>query len=131
MRLTVVCFVAMNRSPETLMIDPLTGDLFIATKQTTVSRIYTATKAELNAGGTNTLHFVREINFNVANGGDISPTGGEIIIRQEDFAQLWIRAPGQSVSNALGGTPISIPVVGRPTEPNGEAIGFDPIGRGY
>jgi len=116
---------------EALMVDPLTGDLFIATKQAGVSRIYTATKAELNATGTNTLHFVREINFNSANGADISPTGGEIIMRQEDLAQLWIRAPGQSISNALGGTPISIPVVGRPTEPNGEAIGFDPIGRGY
>src|SRR5262249_43593642 len=63
---------------------------------------------------------------------DISPSGHEIIVRQENFADLWIRTNGQSISNALGGTPISIPVTGTANgEPNGEAIGFDAIGSGY
>lgn len=116
---------------EAILVDPLTGDLFITTKLPGISRIYTATKAQLDPGGTVPLSFVREIPFDVASGGAVSPTGAEIIIRQEDFALLWQRAPGQTVGDALGGTPVSVPVVGRPTEDNGEAIGFDPLGRGY
>lgn len=119
------------RNAEALLLDPITHDLFIASKETNLSRIYVATRAQLDAGGTNTLTFVRQIDFNLASGGAVSPIGGEIVLRQEDFARLWIRAPGQTVSNALGGTPIPIPVVGRTNEPNGEAIGFDTIGRGY
>ncbi len=117
---------------ETLLVDPLTGDLFVVTKQPSVARIYQATKSQLDAGGPIPLVYVGQIPFNVASGGDISPTGLEIVIRQEDFARLWTRSPHQSIAAALlQSTPDQIPVVGRPTEPNGEAIGFDPIGRGY
>jgi len=119
------------RNAESLMVDPLTGDLFIASKEAGRSRIYSATKAQLEEGGPITLSFIREIEFDLASGGDISPNGEEIILRQEDFAHLWRRAPGQAVGDALGGAPISIPVVGRPAEPNGEAIGFDDLGNGY
>jgi hypothetical protein len=116
---------------ELLLVDPLTGDLFIGTKEPDVCRLYSATKEQLRASDKIGLAFVCEIPFNLASGGDISPSGLEIAIRQEDFAQLWRRQPGQSVAEALGGVPVSIPVVGRPTEPNGEAIGFDATGGGY
>ena len=116
---------------ETLLVDPLSGDLFVGTKQTNVCRIYRATRAQVDAGGTSTLTFVRQIDLEAASGGAISPTGGEIVIRNPDLAWLWTRAPGQSVSNALGGTARPIPVVGRTTEPFGEGISFDTTGRGY
>jgi hypothetical protein len=116
---------------ETLLVDPWTGDLFIVTKHATTSRIYTATKADLDATNSLILTFVRTVDFNVPSGGDISPTGLEIALRQETFAKLWTRLPGQTVSNAFATTPVSIPVIGTPTEPNGEAIGFDAIGSGY
>ena len=116
---------------EALMVDPISGDLFIGTKQTNVSRIYTATKTQLDGGSPITLSFVREIAFDLANGATISPDGREIIFRQEDFAKLWTRQIGQSVGDALTNPSVSIPVVGQPDEPNGEAIGFDPFGEGY
>jgi hypothetical protein len=55
----------------------------------------------------------------------------EIIIRQEEFARLWTRTYGQSISNALATAPVTIPVIGTPTEPNGEAVAFDANGNGY
>jgi hypothetical protein len=116
---------------EALLVDPWTGDLFIATKHATTSGIYQATKANLDATTSLTLTFVRTINFDVVSGGDISPTGLELILRQENFARLWTRLPGQTISNALASTPVSILVIGTPTEPNGEAVGFDAIGSGY
>ncbi|MDB6110796.1 MAG: hypothetical protein JWR69_2546 [Pedosphaera sp.] len=116
---------------EALLIDPWTGDLFVATKHATTSRIYTATKAGLDATNSLTLTFVRTVSFDVPSGGDISPSGLEIVLRQEDFARLWPRLPGQTIANAFDSAPVTIPVIGTPTEPNGEAIGFDAIGSGY
>lgn len=116
---------------ESLFIDPWTGDLFIVTKESTTSRVYTTTQAALNSGTNVILSFVRNIAFNIPSAADISPTGKEIIIRQEDFARIWTRTNGQSISNALAGTPATIPVIGTPTEPNGEAVAFDSNGNGY
>ena len=86
---------------ESLFVDPWTGDLFIATKQSGTSRIYTATKTQLDAQSSIILTFVRAVAFDVASGADISPTGKEIVIRRESHAELWKRAEGQTISNAL------------------------------
>ena len=115
---------------EVLVVDPISGDILIGTR-TNVSRIYYARKAQLEAGGTVTLTFLRQFNFDVATAGTFSPTGGEMVMRTLDSAWLWTRAPGQSITNALAGPLIPIPVIGRPTEPNGEGVSFDPVGRGY
>ncbi len=120
------------QNAESLFIDPPTGDLFVITKAATTSRVYTATKAQLDAGGTFALAFVRTVDFDIPSAADISPSGNEILVRQEEFARLWLRTNGQSISSALAGPPISIPVTGTANgEPNGEAIGFDAIGSGY
>lgn len=116
---------------ESLFIDPGTGDLFIITKESTTSRVYSTTQAALNSGTNVILTFVRNLSFDIPSSADISATGKEIIIRQEEFARLWTRTNGQSISNALAGTPVTIPVIGPPTEPNGEAVAFDANGNGY
>jgi hypothetical protein len=112
--------------------DPVTGDWFVLTKESGTCRIYTAPNALLNSSTNIALAFVRSLPFNVANGADISPLGNEILIRQENFAGLWARTNGQSISDALAGVSNSIPVTGvAGGEPNGEAIGFDYYGGGY
>lgn len=116
---------------ESLFIDPWTGDLFIVTKEITTSRIYSTTQAALNSGTNVILTFVRNLTFDIPSSADISPSGREIIIRQEEFARLWTRTNGQSISNALATAPVAIPVIGTPTEPNGEAVAFDANGNGY
>jgi hypothetical protein len=116
---------------EALMIDPITGDLFITTKHTNTARLYQATRAELETGGPVTLRFVREIAFRSVSGADISADGSMIAIRRPGRIGLWTRKAGQSVGDALAANPITVPVIGQPTEPNGEAIAFDANGAGY
>ncbi len=116
---------------EALLVDPPSGDLFIATKQRGRSQIYRATKAQLESGSTVRLEWVRQLDFDVVSGGAISPDGREIMLRREDFAQLWVRAPSESVGDAFGRSPINVPVIGPPAEPNGEGIAFHPMGLGY
>lgn len=116
---------------ESLFVDPLSGDLFIVTKEATTSRVYSTTQAALNSGTNLILTFVRNLAFDIPSAADMSPTGREIIIRQEEFAWLWTRPNGQTVSDALAGIPTASPVIGTPTEPNGEAVAFDANGNGY
>ncbi|MEI6196675.1 MAG: hypothetical protein WCS42_20345 [Verrucomicrobiota bacterium] len=116
---------------ESLFMDPLTGDMFIITKERKTSRVYTAPKAALDTSLNIKLSFVRNIAFDQPSGADISPAGTEIIIRYEDYAMLWTRNPSQTVGDALGGTSVRVPVIGRPIEPNGEAVAFTKTGNGY
>ena len=119
---------------EALMIDPLTGDLFIATKETNSARIYMTTRAKLDAGGPIELAFVREMSFSgfrSVSAGDISFDGRLICMRRNGRAWTWTRSASQTVSNALATTGTTQPVATNPEDINGEAIGFSATGLGY
>jgi hypothetical protein len=119
------------KDAEALMVDSVSGDLFIFSKESP-TRIYTASKSLLDTNDSFGLTFLKTLNFAVPNAADISPSGNEIVLRHENFARLWLRAFGQDVGTALNGTPIVIPVTGTANgEVNGEAIGFDSVGRVY
>lgn len=110
---------------ETLWVDPISGDVFVVTKGLSVARVYRANFASA------TLEFVIQLNFPVASGGDISADGTQIALRREQFAMLWGRCDDEPLSVALGRAGQSIPVIGPPDEPNGEALAFFPDGTRY
>jgi hypothetical protein len=117
---------------EAMVVDPLSGDLFLLTKQTNSSRIYRATRAELNSGSPVALTFMREITFQKVSGADVSADGLLIALRRQNKGGLWVRTASQSVSDALAGSASTIPVIGDAGgEFNGEAIGFDPTASSY
>ncbi|HWN97137.1 MAG TPA: hypothetical protein VNT99_19055 [Methylomirabilota bacterium] len=60
---------------EALMVDPITGDLFITTKHADTARLYRATRAELDSGQPVTLTFMQEVNFRSVSAADISADG--------------------------------------------------------
>ncbi len=131
MRTITLTYPDGAHNAEAEFTDPVTGDWFVLTKAST-SRIYTAPKAQLDVSNNIVLQFVETLNFDVPNGADISPLGDEILVRQENFAGLWTRTNGQTISNVFTHNSNSIPVVGEAGgEPNGEAIGFDYYGSGY
>jgi hypothetical protein len=118
---------------EALMVDPLTGDLFIATKHTNVSRVYRASRAELDGGGPVELSFIREIafnNFRSVSAADISSDGKLIAMRRNARAWVWVRQSGQSVGDALGGS-VATTINPLVAEFNGEALAFHPTGLGF
>ena len=116
---------------ETLLVDPQNGDVYIGTKHSNGTWLYRANLNDLSPGSTNLLEFVLYVPFFDASGGTISADGRQIILRNEDVAKIWFRCSGESISTALSRAGQPIPVVGRPTEPNGEAVAFLPNGRGY
>jgi hypothetical protein len=120
-----------SHDAETLMVDPLTAELFVITKQTNAARVYRASLAGATNHATLDLEFVRELAFVLASGGDIAADGAQIILRREDSAMLWQRCDGEPLEAALGRGGFNVPILGPPTEPNGEGIGFLPGGAGY
>jgi len=121
---------------ETLMWDPPTGDLYIVTKKSG-HHSHVFRKPAPHVDGTSTeLEPVISLRFGQAplsgssntTGGDISAAGDRVMIRTYSRAWLWRREPGQTIEEALEGTPCDAEA---PEEPQSEAICFTPDGGGY
>lgn len=119
------------RDSEALMIDPVSGDLVIVSKQATAGRVYTASAAAIANGGTVVLTYQGLATGDRITAGEISPDGTVVGLRTLDTARVWAREPGQTIAQALAAPGSPAPVTGRPVEPQGEAIGFAADGSGY
>ena len=110
---------------ETLLVDPISGDLFIVTKgaQTLLYR----RSAPLSSGA---LEQLPDPSFPsaIATAGDISPLGDFVLVRSYADAFAWLRGPGQTIGEAMLGDPCSMPLV---AEQQGETIAIDADGRAY
>jgi hypothetical protein len=116
---------------ETLMFDSPAHDLLVATKQDRECRIYRANLTNATNRQTLPLQFVCSVPFSLASAGAISNDGRQIVLRREDRAIIWSRGDGESLENALKRAGVTVPVIGPPTEPNGEGIDFVGSGQGY
>ncbi len=113
---------------ETLFIDPSEGDLFLVQKGG--FNVYKASKAQLDAaqnGVAIPMTLVRSTGTWAIepSGGNMSPSGDEIVLRNETTAWLFRRNPGQKVEDALGTIALTMTLG---PEFNGEAITFDAKG---
>jgi hypothetical protein len=111
---------------ETMMVDPMNGDLYVVTKSDTGrSRVFRA-PAPIAGGARIEMQEVAELDVQgEATGGDMSPTG-EIVIRTYERAFLWRRPAGLSVADALALPACAVRLA---PEPQGEAISFGGDGR--
>lgn len=112
---------------ESLMIDPLSLDLFIVTK-----REFPVTVYRLPYPQSTTETMVAEeygtLPFTLATAGDISPTGEEIVLKTKERIFMWTRTLDESIAEAFQREPIRLPYL---PEPQGEAIGFSPDNQFY
>jgi hypothetical protein len=121
---------------ETLLVDPLNGDVYIAVKTGNgISPVFRA-HAPLSSIGTITMEAVATLTFGKeplagsapTTGGDISADGDEIAIRTYDSAFIWRRIPGGTIAEAFATEPCPIPLA---NEVQGEALGFSADGNDY
>jgi len=123
------------RNAEALMVDPLTGDLFIATKQIGTTTIYVARSDTLKPDTTITLHPIATVQLgglHMITAGDISPDGTLIALRSYSTAVAWTRNVSDEqtsiTSEIWNQTPHHLTIA---DEPQGEAFSFDPANAGY
>ncbi len=115
------------RDAETLMVDPLTKDIYVVSKRDSLSRLYRAAYPQ-STTEKNTMEYVAQLRWGGATGGDISPDGDEIIVRGYFNASLWTRPSSGDLWDAFDDPGERVSIM---TEPQGEAIGFDAAGDGY
>lgn len=112
------------RDAETLMVDPVTKDIYIISKRDSFSRVYRAPYPQ-STTTTTTMEYKCELPWDRAAGGDISLGGDKIIVRTGDggidIASIWLRPEGTNLWNAFSGSECSVQLL---SEGNGEAICF-------
>lgn len=118
---------------ETLLADPVTGDLFVVTKDVAGrSGVYRVPAPAGRAPGLAVeMEHVATLDLGIgglATGGDIAPSGDAIAVRTYFSVLVWGRRPGESVADALARRPCAGP---RTPELQGEAIGFGADGESY
>lgn len=109
---------------ETLLVDPVTGDLFVVTKDMAGRSGVYRVAAPLAPGPGVEMEHVATLDLGIgglATGGDISPSGDVIAVRTYFSVLVWGRSPGESVGDALARRPCAR---SRIPELQGEAIGF-------
>jgi hypothetical protein len=115
------------RDAETLMVDPISGDIYIISKRDKKNNIYCLPAERFNDKEFE-LEKAGELNFTSSVAGDISADGNQILIKSYLNIYYWTRKPGESIEQALSREPLML--IYNP-EPQGEAIGFQPDGKAY
>lgn len=115
------------RDAETLMTDPWTGEIIIVSKREALSRLYRASYPQ-DTTATNALTYLGELTFGWAVGGDISPSGRQILIKEYTVMHYYQRSPGQALAEVLTNSPAGVPYT---AEPQGEGVGWQGQEAGY
>lgn len=115
------------RDAETLLADPVTGDLFIVSKREETCRLYRLPFPQ-QSGTVLTAEAAGVLPLTMAVGGDISADGAEILIKNYMTVFYWNRDVQQPVAQALTALPAVIPYA---LEPQGEAIAWRGDGAGF
>ena len=111
-----------KRDAETVMVDPLTKDIYVVSKRENNVRVYLA---QYPQSTTDTLILEHKVTLDSTRitGGDISPSGFEILLKTYYNIFYWQREPGQEVWETLENEPLIVPYI---WEPQGEAVGWEP-----
>jgi hypothetical protein len=105
---------------ETLLSDPLTGDLYILSKRLSPTRVFRLRYPHSTTQIT-TAEYIGNLPFIGATGGDISPDGRQILIKTLDTVFMWTRSADETISKAFSRVPQRLPYQ---QEAQGEAIGW-------
>jgi hypothetical protein len=115
------------KDAETLMLDPLNGDIYVIAKRELFCRVYQAPCPQSTKKQT-VMSLVAKLPWGFAVGGDISPDGKLVIVRGVFNASMWVRPKGEELWQAFSQKYFRLELM---REPQGEGICFDAAGRGY
>jgi hypothetical protein len=116
-----------KRDAETLMIDPRTKDLYIISKREDRVLCYRAAYPQSTSEVTSMELLGPLMLYNVT-AGDISPSGGEILLKAYSTIKYWRVAEGATIWETLQGESKRLPYE---VEPQGESIAWAADESGY
>lgn len=111
-----------SHDTEGMLVDPITKDIFLATKRDVVSMLYVAPYPQ-KVKEKFTVFKAGEFSFRETSAATCSLSGSKVLIKNRQEIFFWEREEGESMVDMLSRTPVRAPYIG---EPQGEAICFDP-----
>lgn len=111
-----------SHDSEALLVDPITKDIYLATKRDPVSLLFVAPYPQ-KVNEKITVIKAGEFGFRESSAGTASLSGDKVLIKNRQEIFLWQREGGETMIEMLSREPIKAPYAG---EPQGEAICFDP-----
>jgi len=117
-----------KKNAEALMVDPLTKDYYIISKDDAKTYVYKAAYPQ-PVGTVDTLECVDTLDLVTIVSADIAPAGNEILIKNYTTVYYWKILGGQSIQTTLLRTPVTISTYTE--EPQGEALAWDYNASGY
>lgn len=115
------------RDAETLLADPLTGDLYIVEKGFLGGGVYRIA-APGKGSSKVTATRVASVDLVLSTGGDVLPAGDGLAIRTYTGVSYWPRDPAKPLETAFESDPCALELG---AETQGEALGFFGDGKGY
>ena len=112
---------------ETLMVDPISGDIFILSKRDKQNTLFRL-PADKFSDGEAILEEVMKLPITSTVAGDISQDGSQIVIKNYLEIYYWQRKGTEPISKTLSKSPVRLPYE---PEPQGEAIAFNPKGQAF
>ncbi|MCC5918340.1 MAG: hypothetical protein JJU02_13555 [Cryomorphaceae bacterium] len=116
------------RDAETLMIHPQTKDLIVITKREVNVHVYQLPYPQKTNGENATIFFRGQLPFRTIVGGDISPDGNEILIKDYGAVYHWTGVASNPIASMFENAPTSVAYV---PEVQGESVGWTWRGDGY
>jgi len=116
-----------RRDAEALMVDPVSGDIYIISKRELGVHIYLAAYPQA-VDTIFTLTHAGILDLTYITAGDISPDGSGIILKSYNQVYYWHRSGDLKIPDILQTKPRFLDYI---PEPQGEAITWDPTGNGY
>jgi hypothetical protein len=124
-----------KRDAETLMVDPLTKDIYVVSKRETYVHVYRIPYPQ-STTETITADYVATLDLtggekppqSLTVGGDISHSGREILIKTRSTIYYWLKTPEQNLWDVFNHSPITVPYI---EEPHGEAVTWAYDAKGY
>lgn len=118
---------------ETLMVDPVTGDMLIVTKETSgASKVFRAA-GSTPADTPTVLELVTTLSIGssgaqsaLVTAGDISPSGDSVILRS--YTAIWLWCRGSTWASTFGAAPTELPSA---SEPQSEGLTFSSDGKAW
>jgi len=112
---------------ETLLLDPLSGDMYIVTKSPGTSLIYRL-PADTPVNAVYAAQRCCSLDLPQATGGSVSADGARILIKNYFSLFYWDRDPDRSFASAFDAPPQLLPYI---PEPQGEAVCWNREGNGF
>ncbi len=113
------------KDAETMLVDPLSLDIYILSREATSSTVYKLPYPQ-STTEVNEAYKIGQLPIGGLRGGAISPDGGQMVLKDSSHVYYWQKQDGWPTT--FGGRPHLVPYS---VEPLGKAICFLSSGLGY